>query len=46
MEGGSHDMMPTLDENMLDSGIDTDDVKWGAGEGGRPVVETRGDIQF
>lgn len=43
--GGSHDMIPTLEENMLDSGADTD-VKWGAGEGGTLVVVSRGVIQF
>lgn len=45
---GSQDMIPMVpmvDENMLDSGNETDG-KWGAGEGGRPVEASRGFIQF
>ena len=42
--GGSQDMRPALEEKILASGIVTD-VKCGAGDGGRPVVLSRGVIQ-
>ena len=39
-------MIPTLEENMLDSESDADEGRCGAGEGGRPVVDSRGVIQL
>ena len=47
--GGNHDIIPTLDVNML---LESDcmaagaDDKWGAGEGGIPVADSKGVIQF